>query len=188
MKAQFTTLSDSAAEQDFVKEKELKNDSTTKTFWSFLLRSFYNIGQVICNRALLDDENNGRKMPLNQSVRQDGWTEPSFISRYVYLIDESPPPEHKHVPNNPINNTPKFTFLQPITSQIMNQLSMSPPLYEHNATRARFDEKSKRWVSLGKQEPNHKIEFSTKADSTALVRKSGLLQSCLSLLLVLLAR
>ncbi|WP_298362769.1 SdrD B-like domain-containing protein [Runella sp.] len=149
MKARFTTTPDLETSRNFERKSSTKNTSLGETFWLFLKGAASCIQLILPNRKRAVERNPGYQIPYKPKLFQKGqkafWVNSVGIDQHYHLPGASPP-TGKLYGIRAEDFTQKFTSLQSIISQTMSKLSISPQ-YKQRVLGARFDEKSRRWVS-----------------------------------------
>jgi uncharacterized repeat protein (TIGR01451 family) len=160
MKELFTTIPNLEASQSFEPKSIAKNKSFEKAFWAFLKGSASCIQWVLPNRKRMVVQRVVEQIPFQPKLSQEGqntfWVNSVGIDQHHHLPGASPP-IYKFNGTNSEKFIPKFTSLQSIISQTMSQLSISPPQDKQRVLGARFDEKSKRWVSTSPPDKEREV-------------------------------
>jgi large repetitive protein len=160
MKELFTTIPNLEASQSFESKSIANNKSFEKAFWAFLKDSAFCIQWVLPNRKRIVEQRVVEQIPFQPKLSQEGqntfWVNSVGIDQHHHLPGASPP-IYKFYGKNSEKFIPKFTSLQSIISQTMSQLSISPPRDKQRVLGARFDEKSKRWVSTSPPDKEREV-------------------------------
>jgi uncharacterized repeat protein (TIGR01451 family)/gliding motility-associated-like protein len=150
MKARFTTTLDLKASRNFARKSSTKSAFLGKAFWLFLKGAASCIQLILPNRKRAVEKNPGYQIPYQSKLSQNGqkafWVNSVGIDQHYHLPGASPP-TRKLYGIRAKDFTQEFTSLQSIISQTMSKLSISPPRDKQRVLGARFDEKSRRWVS-----------------------------------------
>ncbi|NBB18706.1 DUF11 domain-containing protein, partial [Runella sp. CRIBMP] len=149
MQALFTTARNLEITNAFKPKRTLQLGLFKKTLWSFLTKAFYCLPWVNSGSRPVNNSAVCNK-PFKSKLAQEG--------QISYLVNSVAIDSHYHLPGasppfyecNSLSLyklTPNITSIKTFTSQIMSKLSIPLPLDRHRVLRARFDEKSERWVS-----------------------------------------
>ncbi len=183
MKALFTTVQNREIKKAFVPESTSSKGLFGKTLWTFFTKALsclpwaHSISRPVRNSAVCNK-------PFKSKLVHNGQVTYEInsvaIGNYYHLPGASPPFYERNT-FSPYKFTPNIKSLQTFTSQIMSKLSIIFPQDKHRVLRARFDEKSKRWVSASPPIEDWAVSNSTSVTYNS-VRTSprGLMKSLVS--------